>query len=182
MTAGRKVNSNSHDWCTPIKYINCVKKILDGTIELDPCSNEWSIVGAEHEWVYPYQDGLKLEWNFNTIFVNPPYGSDKEKGTTIKNWIYKCSDANERYGSEVIALIPVATNTSHWKEYIWGEASSVCFLYDTRLKFLENGNETGKGAPMACAMVYWGEQYNKFFNVLNDYGGVVDIRNLKGVK
>ncbi len=29
-------------------------------------------------------------------------------------------------------------------------------FYDTGLRFLENGYDTGKGAPMACCMIYWG--------------------------
>jgi hypothetical protein len=59
---------------------------------------------------------------------------------------------------------------------------SICFLYDTRLRFLENGNGTGKGAPMACAMIYWGKKQNKFYDVFIEHGAVVDISNLIGVK
>ena len=88
-----------------------------------------------------------------------------QRGTTIKHWLYKCADAHQCFQSEVLALIPVATNTSHWKEYIWGKAVGVCFLYETRLKFLENGDEEGKGAPMSCAMIYWGQNYEKFFDM-----------------
>ena len=60
--------------------------------------------------------------------------------------------------------MPVATNTGHWKQSVFGQAKAICFLYDTRLRFLENGFDTGKGAPMACAMIYWGNNYNKFYN------------------
>ena len=35
---------------------------------------------------------------------------------------------------------------------------------------------------MACATVYWGSQYDRFFNVFVDYGAVIDIRPLIGVK
>ena len=49
---------------------------------------------------------------------------------------------------------------------------------DTRLKFLENGLDSGKGAPMACAMIYWGENYSAFYNEFIKYGAVVDIRIL----
>ena len=71
---------------------------------------------------------------------------------------------HKQYGSEIIALIPVATNTMHWKHFIFGEADAVCFLFDTRLKFLVNGTTDNKGAPMACAMVYWGGQYETFYS------------------
>ena len=39
-------------------------------------------------------------------------------------------------------------------------------MADTRLKFLIKGKDEGKGAPMACAMVYWGKNYERFFDVL----------------
>lgn len=45
----------------------------------------------------------------------------------------------------------MATNTRHWKDYVFGGADGICFLYDTRLKFLEKGEDTGKGAPMSGA-------------------------------
>ena len=66
----------------------------------------------------------------------------------------------KRYGSEVLALVPVATNTRHWKAFVFGAADAVAFLYDTRLRFLVNGKDSGKGAPMSCAMVYWGSDIN----------------------
>ena len=178
MTAGRNVTSQSVHWCTPPKYVDAVKKVFGGRIDLDPCSNEWSIVKADIEWTLPEKDGLDEEWNFNSIYVNPPYGADRKRNTTIRHWLHKCADAHEIYGSEVLALVPVAANTGHWKNYIWGNATAVCFLYDTRLKFLENGNSDTKGAPMACSMIYWGDNYQSFFDIFIEFGAVVDLRNL----
>lgn len=180
MSAGRTVNSQSQSWGTPLKYVNAVKKFFGGKIDLDPCSNEYSIVKAETEFLLPNNDGLAEEWNFKTIYVNPPYGADRERGTTIKDWLVKCALTHTKYKSEILALVPVATNTAHWKKSIFGQAKAVSFLYDTRLKFLENGKDVGKGAPMACAMAYWGKDYNKFFDTFIDYGAVVDISYLKG--
>jgi hypothetical protein len=179
MSAGRTVNSQSHSWGTPLKYVKAVKNFFDGSIDLDPCSNEYSIVKAETEFLLPENDGLKEEWNFSNIYINPPYGSDKERGTTIKHWLAKCVLSQEKYGSEILALIPVAANTGHWKQSVFGKARAICFLYDTRLKFLENGLDVGKGAPMACCMVYWGTDYNKFFDTFIEFGAVVDISNLQ---
>lgn len=178
MTAGRTVNSQSTDWCTPLRYIEAVKQVFGGIIELDPCSNQWSKVNAKVELSLPKSDGLNANWNYKTIYVNPPYGADRQRKTTIKSWLCKCANANKQFHSEVLALIPVASNTSHWKEYIWGKAIAVCFLYETRLKFLEDGNKEGKGAPMSCAMIYWGKKYEKFFSTFLKFGAVVDLRQL----
>ena len=178
MTAGRKIISQSKEWGTPLKYVSAIKDFFDGSINLDPCSNEYSIVNAKIEYKLPDKNGLIDSWNYPTIYVNPPYGLDRETGTSIKNWLARCVETNEQFGAEVIALIPVASNTGHWKKYIFGKATAICFLYDTRLKFLVNGEDGGKGAPMACAMVYWGKGYQKFYDVFINFGAVIDIRNL----
>lgn len=178
MSAGRTVNSQSQSWGTPHKYVDAIRTFFGGVISLDPCSNEYSIVNAQVEFLLPEHDGLHEEWNYPTIYMNPPYGADRERGTTIKHWLAKCASAHKKYDSEILALVPVAPNTTHWKCSVFGVARAICFLYDTRLKFLENGNGGGKGAPMACAMIYWGRNYNKFYDVFINYGAVVDISNL----
>ena len=178
--AGRHVISDMKHWGTPAKYVAAVTVALGGTIELDPCSNRHSLVKATVSYCPPLGDGLKDSWNYRTVFVNPPYGNDKENGTTIRHWLEKCAHAHDTYGSEVIALVPVAVNTKHWKKYVFTKARSICFLYDTRLRFLEDGLDIGKGAPMACAMVYWGENADRFYDVFINHGAVVDISNLFG--
>jgi hypothetical protein len=183
MTAGRKVIGTSRDWGTPHKYVEAVKEVFGGSIALDPCSNPYSIVRADTEYVLPRHDGLRESWNFPTIYVNPPYGIDHLRGTNINAWLRRCENAHRVHGSEIIALVPVATNTGHWKRYVYGAAAMICFLYDTRLRFLVNGKDEGKGAPMSCAMIYWGNQYlGGFTSVFMRYGAVVDIRNLHGVQ
>ena len=181
MTAGRAVNSKNLDWCTPKKYVDAIRNLFGGAIALDPCSNQWSIVEADTEYVLPAHDGLRESWDFPTVYVNPPYGADRERGTTIRHWLARCADAHEQYGAEVVALVPVATNTGHWKKYVWNRAAAICFLYDTRLRFLVQGQDTGKGAPMSCAMVYWHDDIERFTEVFGEFGAVVDIRALQGM-
>jgi hypothetical protein len=179
VTAGRKnAESLSQHWCTPPKYVEAIRRFFSGTISLDPCSNEYSIVKAEVEYRLPQTDGLTASWDFPTVFVNPPYGSDRERSTTIRDWLRNCADAHAHHNAEVLALVPVATNTRHWKLYVWGAATAVAFLYDTRLRFLVDGRDGGKGAPMSCAMVYWGPRYERFERVFLPFGAVVDVRHL----
>ena len=180
MTAGRKLNTLSQEWGTPEKYVNAVREFFHGHIALDPCSNQYSTVRAVTEYALPSRDGLHESWDYPTIYVNPPYGIDKEHVTSIKHWLRKCEGAHREFGAEVLALIPVATNTGHWKINIFGKAAAVCFLYDTRLKFLVNGKNGGKGAPMACAMIYWGKNYDRFLSTFIKFGAVIDIRPLMG--
>jgi len=180
MSAGRTLNTLSQEWGTPEKYVNAVRTFFGGAIDLDPCSNEFSIVNARVEYRLPFHDGLRESWNYPTVYVNPPYGIDRDRGTSIKKWFAKCERANREHNSEVLALVPVATNTGHWKNFVFGRATAVCFLYDTRLRFLVNGRDGGKGAPMSCAMVYWGGEFNRFLGVFEAFGAVVDLRYMKG--
>ena len=180
MTAGRKVFTENKDWCTPPKYVDAITEFFGGEIALDPCSNRYSIVNASTEYSLPKHDGLRESWNFPTIYVNPPYGLDRKHGTSIKHWLRKCEESKRLHGSEVIALVPVATNTGHWKRYVYGKATAICFLYDTRLRFLVNGKDGGKGAPMSCALIYWGNNYQLFFESFLKFGAVVNIENLMG--
>lgn len=173
MSAGRKnINTNIH-WNTPPKYIDAILKFWP-QIDLDPCANEYSLVPALNKIELP-KDGLKESWDYPRIFVNPPYGRDSERKTSIYNWINKGFDANIEYRSELLYLIPVATNTSHFKEIIFPYFFDICFLADTRLKFYKNGVEDKKGAPMACCMCYIGENSRKFEEVFSKYGKVVAL-------
>lgn len=171
MTAGRQSVSSIKDWNTPPEYVEAVKQVL-GEIALDPCSNEFSVVGAKHEWRLP-EDSLTKEWNYPTIYVNPPFGRDKEHGTTIKHWLAKCTESRKKYLSEVIALVPVATNTKHWQDNIFLNAYAICFLRVPRLKFILAGEVVAKGAPMSCCFVYWGDKVNRFGDVFKTLGKVV---------
>jgi hypothetical protein len=182
MSAGRKINSQSRDWGTPPHYVAAVTAFFGGSIALDPCSNRHSLVRAGVEYRLPKNDGLKQSWNFPTIYVNPPYGADRRRGTTIRHWLARCEQAHREYHAEVIALVPVATNTRHWKQHVFGQAAAICFLYDTRLRFLVAGKEAGKGAPMACAFIYWGKKYPAFFRAFLPCGAVVNLKNLQTKK
>ena len=72
MSAGRRVNTKSKSWGTPSKYIDVIKLFFEGTIDLDPCSNEYSIVNADINYIVPQNNGLIDSWNYKRIFVNPP--------------------------------------------------------------------------------------------------------------
>lgn len=178
MSAGRKINTQSVTWNTPNKYVSPITDFFGGLIHLDPCSNSTSIVNAKINYILPI-DGLASDWNFPTVFINPPYGRDKERKTSIKDWIKKALDTHTTYKNEIILLIPVATNTSHWKNYIFGKCSALVFLYDTRLKFLVDGMDDGKGAPMSCCLVYYGTAVDRFIEIFMEYGAVVNGNSIK---
>lgn len=172
MSAGRKHISNKKDWNTPPKYVKLVNEMF-GEVDLDPCSNESSMIDAKTKYILP-TNGLVESWDFKRIFVNPPYGRNIENGTTIYDWIKKGVESS-KLNNELLFLIPVATNTKHFKELIFKQSNGICFLEDTRLKFWNNGKEDKKGAPMACCIVYFGKDLNKFKSVFSNVGKCFEI-------
>ena len=166
MSGYAKISGNT-DWNTPTKYVNAIVDFWD-EINLDPCSNEGSIVPAKVKYDINI-DGLKAQWS-NKTFVNPPYGRG------IKDWFAKAWYEHKLNDKEILMLVPVSTNTSHWKEYVWGKANSICFLYDTRLKFRINGDENNKGCPMSCCFVYYGNEVAKFIEIFSNYGYCVKVK------
>lgn len=169
MTAGRKITQNKQNWNTPTKYVNLIHKFFDNDLELDPCSNTDSIVEAKRKVILP-ENGLDINWvDYSSIYINPPYGRDYENKTTIKNWIQKAYHEWMFHNAEILMLIPVATNTSHWKQFVFGSAY-ICFLNDTRLVFRIGNEENNKGCPMACAMIYYGQDVDKFKNIFGNFG------------
>jgi hypothetical protein len=174
VTAGRQALSENKDWCTPPNIVASVRRVFGGEIDLDPCSNSYSLVGARVSYRLPDQDGLVESWDFERIYVNPPYGSDKSRGTRIAHWFARIGGAARR-GSEVIALVPVATNTGHWKKQVYPLAGAVCFLYEPRVRFYIGGVEDPKGAPMSCAVIYWGSRVDDFAREFRAHGAVLPL-------
>ena len=150
--------SENKDYNTPPRILDAVRSFLGTRISLDPCSNEHSMVDAETEWRLPEQDGLQPDWSsYPSVFVNPPFGTDAVRGTSIRDWCVKCVRAHlKNPAAHVFLLIPVATNTRHWKESVFPFASHICFLYDTRVRFWEKGRENAKGSPMPCCVAHYG--------------------------
>lgn len=174
MSAGRTVITESVAWNTPPKYVDAVVEVL-GTIALDPCSNDGSMVPSTTRFALPV-DGLAQQWDFPTIFVNPPYGRDTVRKTSVLTWVRKAEEAHRLHGAEILMLIPVATNTRHFKDVIFPEFTSICFLADTRLRFYINGVENQKGAPMACCMVYAGDRPAVFARTFQRFGTVLNLQ------
>lgn len=173
MTAGRKNEPTSKEWYTPQDFLDSVMEVFCGGIDLDPCWSPRSLVVASRT-VDGLEDGLSIDWTLSSrIYCNPPYGRDPSRRTTIKDWLRECSAAGTS-GSEVIALIPVAPNTTHWKEYVFPTARFICFVSSARFKFIGAG---AKGAPMAVAAVYWGHEYASAFERVfsRDWGAVVAV-------
>lgn len=163
-TMGIMTSSANEHWCTPRTILDPIQNHL-GPIELDPCSNKLSIVGAAIDFYGPAvpspdglcHDGLLESWQCKgLVYVNPPYGRK------IKPWIAKCKSEGAisrtlRNNTEIVLLGPARTDTVYFQDILLPSADSVILL---------KGRLTFVGAPAPAVfpsfIAYWGYRPTKF--------------------
>jgi len=74
-------SSKSNEWATPQAFFNELNKEFNFT--LDPCATDENAKCAKYYTLK--EDGLKQDWQGETVFCNPPYGRE------IGKWIAKCA-------------------------------------------------------------------------------------------
>ena len=145
-------SSETDDWATPQWLFDELNREFD--FSLDPCSD--GINNKCERFFTKRENGLKQNWNGETVFMNPPYGS------AIAKWMKKAYLESCK-GATVVCLVPSRTDTAWWHEYaMQGE---IRFLRG-RIKF---GNAT-HNAPFPSAIVIFRAQ-NK------NYGTQTDLLN-----
>ena len=147
-------------------------------IELDPCTNVWSKVPAEHKVVakelldqvyfvssqkYPItkNGGLGIDWPEYT-YANVPYRD-------LKLWLVKPVPTMEH-----LILCPVRTHRKWFCEAI-GQASICCFLKP----FAFDGHKQCYPTPLV--MAYWGCRLDKFIEAFASYGMIGTLRAIEYV-
>jgi hypothetical protein len=172
-------SSERQDHNTPDEVLAVVRAF--DTIDLDPCSNAQSIVGARVEWrLERGQDGLRKPWvGYGLVFVNWPY----EDGLT---WARKIANEARVHGAEIIGLGPARTDTEWFQDYIAKYADAMCF-WRGRIKFgagvpdvlqrsLFAANDQPhlkapeSGAPFPSVLPYFGPRPDLFRHVFKDVG------------
>lgn len=160
------VEPSTEDWNTPPELVDLIRRIFDGEIDCDPCSNPYSVVGAAREvwlpeWVRAAQatgrvvppsvvegDGLEVMWEERTFF-NPPYSF-----VPLTAFMQRAKWMSKELGYSSIGLVPSKTSLKGWQAHV-PAASRICFI-DGRVKFLVPGGGQ-ESAPFSSALVLWSE-------------------------
>jgi phage N-6-adenine-methyltransferase len=117
-------SSQTDLWATPQEFYDKLNAEFQFT--LDPCAISQN---AKCEKYYTRkEDGLKQNWQGETVFCNPPYGR------VIKDWVKKCYEESRKENTTVVMLIPARTDTSYFHDYIYNKAKEIRFIRG-RLKF-----------------------------------------------
>lgn len=147
-----KVSKTKVDWCTPEPILEIVRETFGGTIDLDPCSNESSIVGARENWISPEKDALRDLWSGN-VYVNPPYSREHNLNFSLA-WVRNTLETEAQ-----IALVPAATGTAWFRNYA---QFSTCVAFVGRVRFIGAEAVT----PFDLALVYYGGHKKTFERAL----------------
>jgi len=131
-------SSTTNEWETPQDFFDKLNEEFHFT--LDPCATPQN---AKCKKFYTIkEDGLKQNWQGETVFCNPPYGR------AIKDWVRKCYEESRKPNTTVVMLIPARTDTTYFHEYIYKKAKEIRFVRG-RLKFGNSKN----GAPFPSMVV-----------------------------
>jgi len=143
-------SKRSDEWETPQNFFDDLNNIYHFT--LDPCCQTYN---AKCEKYYTREDnGLTKDWAGETVFCNPPYGSQ------IGNWVKKCYEESLK-GVKILMLIPARVDTRWFHNYIYNKPNIRIEFIKGRLKFI-NGLELYKkepfkpsSAPFPSMLVYF---------------------------
>lgn len=124
MNTALMFSSETDLWETPQNFFDELDKEFHFT--LDPCATPENAKCKKYYTVK--EDGLKQDWQGETVFCNPPYGK------AIKNWVKKCYEESRKPNTTVVMLIPARTDTTYFHEYIYKKAKEIRFVKG-RLKF-----------------------------------------------
>mgnify|MGYP000179728054 CR=1 FL=1 len=89
-------------------------------------------------------DALCIDWEGQSIFVNPPYGR------SIGDWVKKGLDES-RKGKIVVMLVMACTDTIWWHNWAW-EAEQIR-LMKGRIPFLREDGSKASSAPKGSAIL-----------------------------
>jgi len=124
MNTAAMFSSTTNEWETPQDFFDKLNEEFNFT--LDPCATPQN---AKCKKFYTIkEDGLKQNWQGETVFCNPPYGR------SIKDWVRKCYEESKKPNTIVVMLIPARTDTTYFHDYIYHKAKEIRFVRG-RLKF-----------------------------------------------
>ncbi len=167
---GQQLSETQDSWCTPMPVKMALME-FGGRVELDPCSNPNSIIGASREWYGPPHgtDGLFAVWESPFVYFNPPY-------TQKHVWTRKAADeyASKR-AKEIVGLLPADTDTGWFHDNVIDAGATVCF-WRGRLTFLGDAKHP---AMFPVVLMYYGRRRARFAQVFGKRGWVPTSKDMK---
>lgn len=171
-------SSETTEWFTPKRYIDVVKKVFGGKIDLDPasCAKANNIVQAERYFsLEKGQNGLEEKWGAKTVWLNPPYGSAYKPGTKQRKsnqWLWSTKmieEFNLQNFKEGILLVN-AVPSNRWFMPLF--KYPICFT-NHRIHFIDEWGYESEAPTHSNCFVYFGDNYFNFKRCFADIGTTV---------
>ena len=160
-----KQRNNTEEWYTPSDVIDRVRAVL-GDIDLDPASNPVANEVVKAKQIYTKDDdGLIQKWS-GTVFLNPPFGSDK-----ISQFVEKLVDEYQSGNVSEAILLTESLSLPKW----FSKAIDACdamFMTADRFYYWNDDNETQRGWSKGC-LFYFGKNRQVFYDVFKDIGTIL---------
>jgi hypothetical protein len=109
--AKRRRRPTGNDRTTPLEVLEVIRAYR--AIDLDPCSNPWSLVGARVELsLHRGDNGLEARWDLlagedGWVYLNPSYGPGE-----LARWMAKiAAEASAAPELEMMAIVPLSLET-----------------------------------------------------------------------
>lgn len=162
---GRKRNarkSKSDWWCSPPEIADPLEEFFDGPVDVDPCSNERSIIRSRVAFMY---GGLVLPWVAEegvpgSVYQNDPYS--KAAAWTAK-MLAELASGNV---IELVRLSMMSTSSHWWSDMCTKPAVNPLILATRRIPFLDPENPVVGKRRMTCrfepALTYIGPRPDRF--------------------
>jgi len=165
-----QTSSVSEDWYTPPLYLDAVRDVFGGTIDLDPMSCPEANQYVMAERIYTAEmDGLRWPWDGN-VYLNPPWGGSVGPGSVKRRAITKLIDSYE-HGAVIAAVVCLNANatTTSWFAPLFDY--HICFPNHR----VEHWGPGGKGgAPNSgTVFIYLGPDPQRFAKVFQQFGAVM---------
>lgn len=157
---------------TPLKYIESVKKVFGGEIDLDPFSCELANSRIKAKDFFSKEDDAFSKHWFGRVFANPPY-SRGNLFLTISKAQYEFDMGNILEG---ILLVPNSTDAK-WFQSLW--KYPICFT-DHRIKFVTYNKITKKfylesNPENGSCFIYFGLGRLRFYSEFTKFGHVFGV-------
>lgn len=166
------ISSESCLWYAPPEIVDRVRELFDGTIDLDPCSNEEANRFIMARRVYTeQQDGLSPDnpWG-GKVFANVP-GGKRGSESLAGLFVDRAIKEHQEGTCECIVLLVKAAigykwfSNAHAFPHVW---------IDSRLAFVPGHRTTGRTAtnPHGNCILYLGSETRKFCSLFADLGHI----------
>lgn len=170
-TEAANFSSAEIEWYTPREYVEAAREVL-GEIDLDPASCFVANEKVRAAQIFTKEDdALSQPWH-GRVFMNPPYGVDKETKSSVAGMF--CMKAIDEYIAGNIEAAIILVNSAHaqkWQKPLY--QFPVCFV-DHRIAFESSDGVINKAPTFMNIFVYLGDDKAKFADVFAKHGYVME--------